>query len=315
MDTSQMLSILVEHRIINNPDNISLNEIIRSSSKTFDHTMMNQVKKIIAEDCILPLCCQSIRDYMVEGQNIRSILLYGPEGNGKTALVQAVASELGAMFMNLSKIDSIFNGKNGATKLIHIAFTVARDPFYTPVVIYIDKCERFFKAKKKKKNSNGPERFLKDLLIYKNQSLKLNDRVIIIGCTNTPWEADFNSLRWKGKGGKPEKQGFFEKFLFINNPSYADRFLLFKTLIENQVPFHELNLSTLSQFSSGHSIRTIRACIDQVLTSNRIASIRTKKLKEKEFLDALPPVDELSTNNNEKAFDNFNALVNKNAGP
>ena len=45
--------------------------------------------------------------------------------------------------------------------------------------------------------------------------------------------------------------GFFEKFLFINNPSYADRFLLFKTLIENQVPFHELNLSTLSQFSSG----------------------------------------------------------------
>jgi IQ and AAA domain-containing protein len=43
-------------------------------------------------------------------------------------MVEAVAHELGALLLNLSpdNLKGTFPGKNGPTKLIHMAFTVAR---------------------------------------------------------------------------------------------------------------------------------------------------------------------------------------------
>jgi IQ and AAA domain-containing protein len=55
-------------------------------------------------------------------------MLYGAAGTGKTMMVEAVAHELGALLLNLSpgNLKGLFPGKNGPTKLIHMAFTVAR---------------------------------------------------------------------------------------------------------------------------------------------------------------------------------------------
>jgi hypothetical protein len=50
-----------------------------------------------------------------------------------------------------------------------------------PVVIYIDECEQFFAGGKKNKDKDGPSRFKKDLLLYKNLALGPEHRVIIIG--------------------------------------------------------------------------------------------------------------------------------------
>ena len=41
-----------------------------------------------------------------------------------------------------SRLKGLFPGKTGPTKLLHIAFTVARDPSMAPVVIYIDECDQ-----------------------------------------------------------------------------------------------------------------------------------------------------------------------------
>ena len=155
---------------------------------------------------------RSIREQIENEQCIRSILFYGPDGCGKTLMAEAVASELGAMIIDLSpsRLAGNFTDKNGATKLIHMVFSVAKDPLYAPVVIYVDECDQIFQTTKKKKGSsdtNGLRKFQKDLLIYKNQSLSKEDRVLIIGCTKHPELADFKTLKWKGARGKPEKQG------------------------------------------------------------------------------------------------------------
>merc|ERR1712070_957473 len=100
------------------------------------------------------------------------MLLYGPHGTGKTMIVEAVANEIGALLLKLSPdmVRGAWPGKTGPTKLVHWMFTVARDPTYAPVVIYIDEAEQFFPAgggkKSKGVDKDGPGRFKKDLQLY-----------------------------------------------------------------------------------------------------------------------------------------------------
>jgi predicted P-loop ATPase len=91
--------------------------------------------------------------------------------------------------------------KNGPTKLIHMVFSIAKNSSNAPVVIFLNECEKFFQSTKNKKSV-----FQKDLLIYKNQGIA-KERVIIIGSSDCPWNADLKLLKWKGISGKPEKQG------------------------------------------------------------------------------------------------------------
>jgi hypothetical protein len=50
----------------------------------------------------------------------------------------------GALFFNLSapNVDGKFTEKGGATKLLHMVFTVAKEPVMGPAVIYIDEVRR-----------------------------------------------------------------------------------------------------------------------------------------------------------------------------
>jgi ATP-dependent 26S proteasome regulatory subunit len=75
---------------------------------------------------------------------VKSIMIYGPTGAGKTLLVEAVANELGALLIHLTpdKLKGKFTGKQGPTKLAHMVFSIAMDPSMSPVVIYLDDCEQ-----------------------------------------------------------------------------------------------------------------------------------------------------------------------------
>lgn len=151
-----------------------------------------------------------MNDLIDDKQCFRSILLYGSEKSGKTAIAKTIANNTGSLLINLSpsKIpEKYLTEKNGTTKLVHMAFSVAKDPKYSPVVIYMDDCEVYFQQSKKKKKANAALKLQKDLLIYKNQCLSPHDRVLIIGCSKCPWEADVKTIKWKGPTGKPEKQG------------------------------------------------------------------------------------------------------------
>ena len=158
----------------------------------------------------MPLGSKKIRDMIDERQSVRSILMYGPEKCGKTMITELVANSIDALVINLSpsRIPQEFlTEKHGTTKLVHMAFTVAKDPKFAPVVIYMDECDQYFQSSKKKNKGNTVLKLQKDLLMYKNQSLTSNDRVIIIGCSRCPWKADMKMMKWKGPAGKAEKQG------------------------------------------------------------------------------------------------------------
>mmetsp|Transcript_8487 Transcript_8487/g.10710 ORF Transcript_8487/g.10710 Transcript_8487/m.10710 type:complete len:735 (+) Transcript_8487:481-2685(+) len=245
MDTDQMLSILIENELINNASEVKIRDIVGVSDTIANlddqarssenerwmpkNPSISQLKSIIADYCIFPLGSSTIKKSVHEIHNVKSIMIYGPSGSGKTMMAELIATELGALFINLSpeRLNGKFEGKVGATKLVHMAFTVAKNPRYAPVVIYLDNCEEFFQSTKKKKKNpvdkNGPVRFQKDFITYKNQCLTLDDRVIIIGTSRNPEKADKKCL--KGR------TGFFDRFVYFPCPHYHERVTLWQHFI------------------------------------------------------------------------------------
>ena len=339
MDTDFMLSILVENRIVNNPADNKIADLVgdfnylgsvHQHQKKGDQKQrwipqnpsMAQLRASLTEYCILPNGLSStVRKEIDETNNVRSLLLYGPKGSGKTMMVQAIANELGALFINLSaerlKGNPLWEGKQGPTKVIHMAFTVAKDPTYAPVVIYIDDAQDFFENPKKKgkdkPDKNGPIKFQKDLMIYKNQALTVEDKVIVIGSTREPEKADPKLLKWKGKTGKPEKQGFFEKFLYFPYPDYPDRVMLWRKFITKMLREGKsgdtgggaggdggkkgsggtvaipdtFDVSSLAHISEGYTAGAIAGAVMATLTQRRVQSLEKRPLQETEFLNFL----------------------------
>ncbi|GMH89959.1 hypothetical protein TrST_g13451 [Triparma strigata] len=326
MDPDHMMSVLIEHKMINNVENVKVEDLIgdfnylgrvidtqqRKDVKRWlpQNPSMAQLRASMSEYAILPLGSLEVKKRIMPENNVRSVLLYGPPGSGKTLMAQAVANELGALFINLSpdKLEGKFTGNKEATKLMHMAFTVAKEPSFAPAVIYFDQAADYFKAKakgkKKKKGGDddgakaGPDlkRFMKDLMIYKNQALTLEDRVVVIGACTNPEDADVKQLKHTGKG-KPEKQGFFEKFLFFPYPGYPDRVMLWKYFVKKclngeggkkEVP-DNFDISSLAHISEGYSAGAIYKAVRQTLTPRRVQSIEGGKrpLTETEFINAL----------------------------
>jgi hypothetical protein len=272
-----------------------------------------QLRKSVMEYCILPLGSDVIKSNIQDDESVRSILLYGPAGSGKTHMVQTVASEIGAMVINLasSSIGSSFGGNEGAAEggrrpasdfaplqLIHMVFTVAKEKTYAPVIIYLDKCHEFFMGKSKR-GGGGPtidaemQRFQKPLLIYKNLALKREDRVLVVGCTNMPESADIKLLRWKGPGGgKPEKQGFFERSLYFPLANLTDRGMLWRELIRQRISRYDrlgsrippaLDFAALALMSDGINCGEISCIVGSVLTEDRVNDLSLMPLSEHEF--------------------------------
>jgi SpoVK/Ycf46/Vps4 family AAA+-type ATPase len=204
---------------------------------------LNEALPIITETCVLPNGLATVKQAVNPECVKRAVLLYGPTGSGKSMLINAVVDTLGAMCIDISpsNLEGKFEEKDGPTRLMHMVFTVATDPAFAPVVVKVEDCDNVFVKKGKRKDTAAAQpkgagkRFQKDLLIYKNRMIQPHHQVMVIGTTNCPPNCDTKILKWKGSKGKPEKQGFFESFVFLPPPSAQDR-RLFWNIFFNPSP-------------------------------------------------------------------------------
>lgn len=333
------LSVLIEQRIVQSPrPDIRLSDYIGSFNLlgTVQHAAASrrdrfgnwvppdpsaaQLRQSLTEYGVLPLGSGFVR---ARTPPVRSILLYGPHGSGKTMLASAVANETGALVLNLSpaNLAGKFGGKTGPTKLAHMAFLLAKAPGLQPIILYIDECEQVFAAggggKKKTAaaaNSDSAVRFKKDFLTYIKAALEPTDRVLIIGTTSDPSVAEVKDIR-----------NFFDKYLHVPYPDYAARVLLWKRALDATVTKHakalgitdrasvrlaraELDISTLAHISEGYASGSIVRAVDTTLTSRRVESLDKRPLREDEFLGALARQPATFAEDNEK-FKNFTAVI------
>lgn len=174
------------------------------------------IRQIIIEYCILPLGSDTIRQMT---PCVRSMLITGPKGSGKKALVHAICTEVGAILFDLTPANIVgkYPGKTGLIMLMHLVTKVSR--LLQPSIIFMDDAEKPFMKKVPKGDRTDPKRLKKDLpKLIKN--ICVEDRVMFIGTTSAPWEADQKLF-----------QQVFYRFLYIPRPDYGVLSFAWKELL------------------------------------------------------------------------------------
>lgn len=236
---------------------------------------LGELQRVMSEYCILPLGYPKSEEGngILPIPSVTKMFLCGPKGSGKTMLVNAIASEIGAHVFNLTPKNTAgqFVGKPNVTKMIHMAFKVAKaNP---PAVIYIDNFEMVFAKKVPKDDLSDPKRIKKDLL--KNlKSLAPEDRVLFVGLSSKPWDGDAKVML-----------PIFEKFLLCPKPDYPSRYMIWSEFIGKTAPENvkEVNISLLSRLSAGMTTGQMKACAERVMTERRMKLVRTRPLESNEF--------------------------------
>lgn len=340
LDADQMLSMLIEQQLVVRCRPHAVQDLIGDfnylgsmhhvgaerkddDSWTPQDPSMAQIRQSVIEYCILPNGSQEIKAGMNPKNDVKSVMLFGPSGSGKTLVAEIVASELGALLIHLSpeKLKGLFSGKNGPTKLVHMVMTVAKDPSMQPVVVYIDECEQFFAGggKKSKGDKDGPSRFKKDFMVYKDDLVKNHTtaRVIIIGTSKQP------------EGDTKDARKFFDRFLYLPYPDYSSRLMLWSAYLRKHVAeayrkiiadskvehgrafktgitsdnvkslvseaVSTLDLSSLAHISEGYTAGAIVRTVRSIITVRRVMMLRAhpneRPLNNTDFIDNLSMQD------------------------
>ena len=242
---------------------------IEDMNKPVADTSLAQVRTMVAEWGILPLGSKAIHENVTRNYGgIKSMLLLGPQGSGKTMLAKAIASETSALFLDISPaiIENTYPDKKGEDKLVATVMRVAKE--LQPSVIYIDECEMVFPAKKKGKKAKkggakkgkGASRIKLQLSKLKKAYLKKTDRVLVVGCTNNV-----------GEMSALDAQKFFDAHIYIPYPDVLNRKNIWERMIKNLSGELTYNfpISTLAHITEGYTAGSIKLTCEKVLTEQR----------------------------------------------
>uniref|UniRef100_A0A8B9VMQ1 IQ motif containing with AAA domain 1 n=1 Tax=Anas zonorhyncha TaxID=75864 RepID=A0A8B9VMQ1_9AVES len=233
------------------------------------------VRQLIALYGILPLGSQTVHE---KAPLVKALLLAGPAGVGKKMLVDAICTETGANLFNLSasNIAGKYPGKSGLQMMLHMVLKVAKQ--LQPSVVWIGETEKTFYKSVPKISPKRLEKILPKFL----KALKAQDRVLLVGTTRRPFDANL----------KPFCK-VYQKIIMIPRPDYASRFVLWKHIIQQNggVITNLLNISCLAKvsdgFTQGHIVQVVRA----VLSELRLLQMPRKPLRTAEFMTPLARQD------------------------
>ncbi|XP_032609504.1 dynein regulatory complex protein 11 isoform X3 [Hylobates moloch] len=204
------------------------------------------VRQLITLYGIWPLGSAAVHE---KAPLVKSLLLAGPSGVGKKMLVHAICTETGANLFNLSSsnIAGKYPGKNGLQMMLHAVF------------------------------KNEPKR-LKKHLPQILKLLKPDDRILIVGTTRRPFDAELQSFC-----------KVYQKIILVPRPDYASRYVLWKQIIERNggVLTSALNVSCLAKVTDGFTQGHIVEVVKGVLTDQRIRRQIHKPLTAVEFIMAI----------------------------
>ncbi|KAI2503522.1 hypothetical protein MHU86_10904 [Fragilaria crotonensis] len=193
-------------------------------SSELQHTTWNDIaglakaKQSLKESAILPLLRPDLFSGLRKPQNI---LLYGPPGTGKTLLVKAVAYESQCLLFSCSASTLTSKWHGEGEKLVRTLFKVAAD--VAPSLIFIDEMDALLSSRNDTEHE-ASRRFKTEFMVQMDgltgNSSANGTNVLVVGCTNCPWNVDDAILRR------------FPRRILIPLPDIEARIVLLQKLLE-----------------------------------------------------------------------------------
>ncbi|KAH8296336.1 hypothetical protein KR054_004891 [Drosophila jambulina] len=203
----------------------------------------------------------------------KSILLIGPLNSGKKLLCQIIASELNAVFMNLSP-EKTHQFADDMKYFLHVILKVAKA--FQPTILYIEEAHRvFWKRVPPEARAIKPKLLASSINKKILKPLKKQDKIVLIGTSNMPWA---------GGGGLKKA---FQKVLLIPKCDYGTSFLLWLELMTENAPddMKEYAYSALARVLQAYASGDITENIKKTLDVERKMRLKTVALDPHEFLE------------------------------
>jgi SpoVK/Ycf46/Vps4 family AAA+-type ATPase len=221
---------------------------------------LDDATRSLQEAAILPL----LRPDLYTGLRSppRGILLYGPPGTGKTMLVKAVAHESQCILFacTASALTSKWHGEG--EKLVRTLFRMASD--VAPSILFFDEIDALLSSRKAEGEHEASRRFKTEFMVQVDGVASGGDgggssegaddvqhRVLIIGCTNCPWDIDDAVMRR------------FQRRIYIPLPDAEARGALLRNMLKKASSDHSIKssaqISQLIKLTEGYSCSDIAA--------------------------------------------------------
>ena len=199
---------------------------------------LKEVKTVMKEAIILPF----IHDKPPFIKSHRTILLYGPPGTGKTLLAKAACNMLDGTFFD-ARPSSLFSKYFGeSSKIINTLFSKAKE--MQPSVIFIDEIDSLA-IKRDADMDDSTRRVIAQLLTeIDGFNTTKEDRILIIGATNKPWDLDEAII------------SRFQKRIYVPLPDKQARERIFQIHLSS-AELDGISYEELAEMSEGFSGRDI----------------------------------------------------------
>eukprot|EP00826_Nyctotherus_ovalis_P049878 TRINITY_DN6059_c0_g3_i4.p1 TRINITY_DN6059_c0_g3~~TRINITY_DN6059_c0_g3_i4.p1 ORF type:complete len:279 (+),score=80.85 TRINITY_DN6059_c0_g3_i4:649-1485(+) len=154
---------------------------------------LDDVKKKVMETIVLPIRNPALFTGLLSPS--KGILLFGPPGNGKTMVARAIASQCGEemTFFNMSAGTLTSRYFGDSEKLVQTLFAVAAER--QPSVVFIDEIDSILGTRSNEENEASRRLKTEFLVQFDGVGTRQEDRVVIIGATNRPFDLDEAVLR------------------------------------------------------------------------------------------------------------------------
>ncbi|XP_037807369.1 dynein regulatory complex protein 11 isoform X1 [Lucilia sericata] len=204
----------------------------------------------------------------------KTLCLIGSDNNGKQLLCNIIASEIGAIFINLSP-EKTYHFSENLKYFVHVVMKVAKA--FQPTIIYIKDVHRIFWKKIPKDQIYMKPTLLKVALVKDVlKSIRKEDKIMVVGTSNLPWSANASFKK------------VFQNMLLIPESDYGSIFLMWLELITQNVAsdyFEDCMLSVLAKLFQKYSSGDITDSVENILKIERRMRLHTNRLNPNEFLE------------------------------